>query len=270
MTPPPGFGRAHPGVPAGTYSDDGAQALCLLASLLACQRLDVDDLGRRLCDWYERGVYAVDGDVFDVGTQTLAALRALRRGVPAIEAGPCGENDNGNGSLMRVLPLALWHRGGDAELVRDADRQSRITHGHARARVACSLYCLWARRILEGTVDAWSAAVTALRSLLTPGSLEENVLEHHIRPDAKPAGRGTGYVIDTLLSARSALSKGRYECAVRAAIALGHDTDTTACVTGGLAGVRDGMAAVPERWRQMLRGGEIFEPLLAGLLSSAG
>lgn len=270
MTPPSGFVRSHARVPPGTYSDDGAQALCLLASLLACQRLDVDDLGNRLRDWYEHGAYAVDGDVFDVGIQTREALRALRRGIPAIEAGPHGESDNGNGSLMRVLPLALWHRGTDAELVRDADRQSRVTHGHGRSRVACALYCLWARRTLAGADDAWSAAVASLRGLLAPGSFEEEILEYHIRPDDPEGGRGTGYVIDTLRSARSALSRGSYEKAVRAAIALGNDTDTTACVTGGLAGIRDGVAAIPERWRKALRGSEIYEPLLADLVAQAG
>lgn len=164
MVPPPDFRRAHTRAPAGAWSDDGAQALCLLASLLECRGLDLDDLGRRFVDWRDRGYLAVDGVVFDVGVQTSQALAALRVGVPALRAGPAGERQNGNGSLMRVLPLALWHRGDDRELVRDAALQSRVTHGHLRSQVCCALYCLWARATLHGSTDAWANATDALRS----------------------------------------------------------------------------------------------------------
>ncbi len=68
-------------------------------------------------------------------------------------------------------------------------------------------------------------------------------------PDEEPAGRGSGYVVDCLRSARLALTAGSYESVVRAAIRLGNDTDTTACVAGGLAGLRDGIEGIPQRWR---------------------
>ncbi|MBI5542704.1 MAG: ADP-ribosylglycohydrolase family protein, partial [Deltaproteobacteria bacterium] len=119
MSPPLGFSRAHPGVPLGTWSDDGAQALCLLDSLLHKKGLDLEDLGRRMLDWYEHGYLAVDGKVFDVGVQTSSALLELRAGTPALKAGRSDERANGNGSLMRVLPLALWHAGPDEVLASD-------------------------------------------------------------------------------------------------------------------------------------------------------
>jgi ADP-ribosylglycohydrolase len=266
MRPPDGFSRSHRGVPPGTYSDDGAQALCLLASLLDRGHLDPEDLGRRVLNWYEHGYLAVDGEVFDVGVQTGVALRALAAGRPALEAGPREERANGNGSLMRVLPLALWHRGDDAELARDADLQSRVTHGHARSRVCCMLYCLWARRVLAGEADPWASAVAALRALPLAGD-ETEALEFHVRPDeASPEGRGSGYVVDSLRSARMCCAEGSFEAAVRRAIALGDDTDTTACLTGGIVGLRDGLGAIPARWREALRGRELWEPLLGRLL----
>src|SRR5207248_10256236 len=95
FNPPARFRRAHAGTPPGTWSDDGAQALCLLASLLECGRLDPDDLGRRLLRCHTEGYLWVDGRAFDTGVTTAAALRALRAGVPALEAGPAGERDNG-------------------------------------------------------------------------------------------------------------------------------------------------------------------------------
>lgn len=266
--PPAGFHRSHERVPPGTWSDDGAHALCLLASLLYREQLDLEDLGRRLVNWYELGYLAVDGDVFDVGITTRAAVANIRAGTPAAEAGPTGERENGNGSLMRVLPLALWHTGSDAQLAADAMRQSLVTHGHLRSQVCCALYCLWARRVLEGAPDAWAAAVARFRELYPEGLEARAELEEHVRPESAEAGQGSGYVVDCLRSARDCVKAERtYEGVVKAAVALGLDTDTTACVAGGIAGLRDGVGAIPERWMRALRGLDLAEPLIESLVS---
>ncbi|APR79368.1 ADP-ribosylglycohydrolase [Minicystis rosea] len=265
-TPPPGFARSHARVPPGTWSDDGAQALCLLASLLECDGFDARDFAERLVRWYEEGYLAVDEVVFDVGVTTGRAIRALKAGVAPLEAGPSDAHDNGNGSLMRALPLALWHAGSDEDLVRDAHAQSRVTHGHLRSQVCCALYCLWARRTLAGSAAPWDDAVHALRSIYhaSPDALEE--LEWSVRPDDPPEGKGSGYVVDCLRSARWACRAGSYADVVRKAILLGNDTDTTACVAGGIAGLRHGMSAIPDPWRAGLRGRDIYDPLLHRLL----
>lgn len=210
---------------------------------------------------------AVEGEVFDIGNQTARALGRLRAGVPPLEAGPSEERDNGNGSLMRVLPLALWHRGPDAVLAADAMTQSKVTHGHARSQLCCALYCLWARRVLDAAADPWPSAVASLRGLLGETSALREELEAHVRPDDPPGGQGGGYVVDCLHSAHLAIEAGSYEQVVKAAVALGEDTDTTACVAGGIAGLRDGFAAIPDRWRSALRGRTLYEPLLARLLA---
>jgi ADP-ribosyl-[dinitrogen reductase] hydrolase len=269
MTPPPGFDRAHGGVAPGTWSDDGAQALCLLASLLHADGLDLGDFARRLVNWMDHGYLAVDHLVFDVGAQTGRALSALRAGAPPEQAGPDGERANGNGSLMRVLPLALWHTGSDAALVRDAERQSLPTHGHRRARVCCALYCLWVRQALtsEGVGDPWTAAVASLRSIYDDAADREALAElEGLRPDEPPEGTGSGYVVDSLASARLAAGAGGYEAVVKHAISLGDDTDTTAAIAGGFAGVRDGAAAIPRRFLDALRGRELVDPLLEKLI----
>ncbi|MBX7194952.1 MAG: ADP-ribosylglycohydrolase family protein [Sandaracinaceae bacterium] len=272
MTPPEGFDRAHRGTPPGTYSDDGAQALCLLATLIEREQLDVDDFARRLVNWYSHGYLAVECRVFDVGVQTGVAIRRLMEDVPPLEAGPTDERRNGNGSLMRVLPLALFHTGTDAELVRDADRQSRLTHGHARSRVSCALYCLWARRFLReepwsDPVAPWQDAVASLRAILPAEGEEREALEFHIRPDEPAEGRGGGYVIDALRSARMIVERHpRFEDAVIEAVRLGDDTDTTAALVGGIAGVREGIASIPSRWIDAMRGREQVDPLVAWLV----
>jgi ADP-ribosyl-[dinitrogen reductase] hydrolase len=268
MIPPSDFPRTHRGTPEGTWSDDGAQALCLLASLLDRNRLDPDDLGRRFVDWYRSGYLAVDSRVFDVGVHTGNVLIAIESGIPSLEAGEMGHQARGNGSLMRVLPLVLWHQGSDADLIADAHLQSRVTHGDPYCQICCAIYCLWARYILSCIPDPWENATETLRSVYrstNPHFLD--ILDWAIRPNDPAEGKGSGYVIDALRSARMVMAHDRYELVVKHAIALGKDTDTTACIAGGIAGIRDGVDAIPDRWRKQLRGQEIFLPLLDRLLS---
>jgi ADP-ribosyl-[dinitrogen reductase] hydrolase len=268
MTPPPGFRRSHGTTPPGTWSDDGAQALCLLTSLLDCGKLDPDDLGQRFVSWYQSGYMAIDQRVFDVGIHTSRVVQAIAAGMPALDAGALGQDARGNGSLMRSLPLVLWHRGTDAELVTDAHLQSRVTHGDAYCQVCCALYCLWARQLLDNGKTPWVAATQSLRSIYQSNPSFLDILDWAVRPDDVADGKGGGYVIDALRSARMVMGgKQSYEQVVKRAIALGDDTDTTACIAGGVAGIRDGIGAIPQRWLDQLRGQEIVLPLLERLVA---
>ncbi len=268
MQPPSTFQRRHPDVPVSTWSDDGAQALALLDSLLTCHRLDLHDVSQRIHAWYAQGAYTPDGIVFDVGIQTVRAIQALQSGTSPYRSGPAGEYDNGNGALMRVLPLALWHTGSDRELVADAHMQSLPTHGHLRSQACCVLYCLWARYELAGDPEAWTTACNRLREIYGNGQARME-LETYILADDTTPGEGKGYVVDTLRSARWAVEQGaNYAQVVRAAVRLGNDTDTTACVAGGIAGIRYGLMGIPEHWRQQLRGQALVQALLDRLLIS--
>ncbi len=265
--PPVYFRRAHSGVPTGTYSDDGAQALILLDSLLECGKFDASHFARGLVDWYDKGFMAVGGKVFDVGIQTATAIRELKRNVPSLLAGGTDEYSNGNGSLMRVLPLAIWHKGSDLELIADAFDQSAVTHGHTRAKLCCALYCLWARRILQNAENAWEDAVETLYEIFPADTIENIEFETRIFPnDAIYDVKGSGYVVDSLRASRWANNNNSYEETVKAAISLGDDTDTTACIAGGIAGLKFGFEAIPQRWTENLRGQEIYEPLINKLL----
>ncbi len=268
MTPPLGFRRSHAGVRVGTWSDDGAQALCLLASLLEHSRFSLTDFSDRLVRWLDEGYMAVDSDVFDCGVQTARSLDRLHDGASPLESGGVSVMDNGNGSLMRTLPLALWHRGFDGDLVRDAHLQSLPTHAHPRSLVACAYYSLVARGYLATRADPWSWADQRLEEIYNvwPDErersgllIELDVLRRFPKTD-QPGG--TGYVLDTIWSARKALEDETFENVVRTAILFGHDTDTTAAVACGLAGIRFGMEGIPARWLEQLRGFELVEPLI--------
>lgn len=262
MTPPAGFRRAHSGVPPGTWSDDGAQALVLLESLLRRGELDLEDFGAGLVRWYRDGWCTPDGVVFDVGIQTRHALSRIESGIPTAEAGPSGERDNGNGALMRVLPLALWHRGDDRELAFLAARQGLPTHGHVRSMICCALYCLWARIELQGR-DGWTEACAALPAHAEALGWPADEVQHVLSWGRSNTPTGSGYVLDSLWSAKSALDAGTdYASVVRHAIAFGNDTDTTACIAGGIAGIRYGIDGIPAEWKAALRGRELVRDLL--------
>lgn len=266
--PPAWFRRAHAGVSPGTYSDDGAQALILLDSLLECEKFDAQHFAKGLIDWYDNGFMAVGGKVFDVGIQTANAIRELKRGINPFLAGGTDEYSNGNGSLMRVLPLALWHHGSDLELIADAFDQSAVTHGHLRSKLCCALYCLWSRRILQNVENAWDAAVETLYEIFPEETIERTEFETRIFPqDAIFDVKGGGYVVDSLRAARWANGNDSYEKTVKAAISLGEDTDTTAAIAGGIAGIKFGINGISRRWRENLRGQELFEPLIEKLLT---
>lgn len=265
--PPSWFRRSHAGVIPGTWSDDGAQALVLLSSLLECGGFDIRHFADGLLAWHDNGFCAVDNLVFDVGIQTQTSIGEIRDGIRPLYSGGIEERSNGNGSLMRCLPLALWHRGDDQELVRLSFEQSAPTHGHLRSKLCCALYGLWARGIMHSKDDPWDWAVETLYANLTAEQKAE--LDVKIGPNdrARPI-RGSGYVVDCLHAARWASENKDFESAVRAAILLGDDTDTTACVTGGIVGLSVGFEALPARWVDTLRGKEIVEPLVSALIAS--
>jgi ADP-ribosyl-[dinitrogen reductase] hydrolase len=247
----------------GTWSDDSSQALCLFNSLRECGGLDLEDLAQRLVSWMYGGYMAVDKCPFDVGLQTSRTLSRYKSGIPAEESGLGGERNCGNGSLMRTLPLALLWEGDDASLVAAAHRQSLITHTHPRVQVCCALYCLWARRELQGMgEDSWARAVADLRAVYGSEGVHRDELDNRIHPEEPVLTPGGGYVVTSLKSAHQACMEKNYEDTVKRAIAFGIDTDTTACLAGGIAGIRHGVQGIPMPWWNGLRGKEILVPIV--------
>lgn len=264
MKPPSWFSKTYPRVPIGTWSDDGAHVLCLLDSLLEKGKLDLDHLASVLLAWYQEGKWAVDRVVFDFGIQTSASLRAYAQGVPPEKSGFVNPDGKGNGSLMRVLPLALWHTGSNEELVSDAHRQSLPTHGHILNQVCCALYALWVREVLSGLdiSEAYQRAVAHLRSIYASAPEYREQLESHVRPEEEPVSNGDGYVVTTMHSVRIATRETNFKRVVQKAISLGNDTDTNAAIAGGLMGAKVGKSGLPSEWMEQLRGKELVHSLL--------
>jgi ADP-ribosyl-[dinitrogen reductase] hydrolase len=270
MHMPGGFRKTYPGVPYGTWSDDGSQLLCLYESLISGPDFDAEHFGSLLIRWYRDAHHQAGGTVFDCGNQTAKALANLERGLPAEQCGGTDNRSNGNGSLMRSLPVAIvgLQRGWDAAtLIRVACRQSCVTHAHPVAQVCCALYVLIATRLLQDPVTPMEEVIASSSTELTMQCREaqsaelESALNLVMAYPKANLLRGTGYVVDSLWSTLQVVGKATsYSQAVRDAIALGHDTDTTACLVGGLAGIRWGMQmdanssthGIPMRWLQMI------------------
>ncbi|WP_139651136.1 ADP-ribosylglycohydrolase family protein [Raoultibacter phocaeensis] len=231
------------GKPAGTFSDDTSLTLATANSIRICGGIDVDDMRERYRAWLFDGAYVVDGDVFDVGRTTAEALREGR--------GLDGERDNGNGSLMRAVPLAFVDGITDAQI----EAVSAITHAHAIAKHACVIYVRLAQRLLAG------ASVGEAIAEPVEGRPFERL--SGIASFSRDEISSTGYVVDTLEAALWSLATtDSFEDAVLAAVNLGDDTDTVGAVTGGLAGIVYGYDAIPRAWIGALRGRGIMEACL--------
>jgi ADP-ribosylglycohydrolase len=255
--------------PPGTWSDDGALMLATLDSLLETG-FDPADQARRFLKWRHRGAYTPDGDgLFDIGGATRRALHRLRAGVPPEEAG----NDPealGNGSLMRILPIALVDPAETTtQLVSRAHRSSTITHGAPACQVACALYVLIARELRDGEQDRPLARGRATELLRAEyGRLRNPSLTDALDALLRWPGRsGRGHVSDSIWSAWDAfVDADGYRSTVTRAVRYGNDTDTTAAIAGGLAGLYFGETDIPADWRRDLRGQDIVEPLVTRLL----
>lgn len=226
-------------VPIGTFSDDTSMMLATCDSIRENDgRIDCADMRRKFCDWVHRGAYTPDGIVFDIGNTVSTALSQ--------GYGCDGERSNGNGSLMRIAPLAFMNATDDE--IREV---SAITHAHEISKESCVAYVHVMRELIAGA-DAADAAkgVKVGKYVFDPDKPRDDL-------------RSGGFVLDTLDSALWCLvNTDNYADCVIEAVNLGSDTDTTACVAGALAGVVYGIDAIPAEWHKALRGKDVIDACL--------
>jgi ADP-ribosylglycohydrolase len=255
-----GFGTHHQ--PPGTWSDDSSMTFCLAEML--CGEYDLGNLANRFVNWRSHGYWTPHGSVFDIGIATRAAIGRLETGVSPVLAGGKEESSNGNGSLMRILPLLFYIGGKSIEQRFERIKEvSSLTHRHIRSIIACFLYLEIALELINGgnMYDAYRHACrNSINFLKThdPANEKEDIyfarlLDGNIFKLPEKDIRSSGYVIHTLeASIWCLLNTRNYTGAVLKAANLGDDTDTTAAVTGGLAGLVYGHETIPAEWLEML------------------
>ena len=240
--------------PPGTWSDDTSLALCTAEAM--ANGYSVDKVAHNFVRWLDEGFWTPHGTVFDIGGTTRDAINRLRAGVDPVLAGGEDEMDNGNGSLMRILPI-LWyfeHKGHYD--IRTVAELSAITHGHQRSMTACVILVRFAQLILYHGIRQ---AFDEFRLEMQGDSFQRDEQASHFSrlphleelPESEI--RSDGYVIHTLEASMWCLLKtDNYKDAVMKAVRLGGDTDTTACVVGGLAGIAYGWQSIPADWLETI------------------
>ena len=251
---------------AGQWTDDTAMALALADSLLACDELDEADLLARFSDWRRTGRYSCTGACFDIGVTTRQAIMRWEL-TGAVHAGSTDPLTAGNGSLMRLAPVAIryWNDGG--KLADAAARQSRTTHGAPEAVDACIAYA----RVLADAIEGRSRdEVLAPRREPYAGAVV-GVMEGSWRGKARAEVRASGYVAHSLEAALWCVAEtADFRGAVLLAANLGEDADTTAAIAGQLAGALHGASGIPAEWLAKLAWRERIEATAEGLFRAAG
>ena len=266
--------------PPGTWSDDSSLAFCLAESL--CNGYNLRDIADTFLAWYRQEVWTPHGEVFDIGNATIAAMERLRnRVLPPELAGGMDEGSNGNGSLMRILPLLFYiHEKPISERYQACSEVSSLTHGHFRSVFSCFVYLEIARQLLQGKriSEAYSKGVAVAREFAEAREFNRKELSYFTRilseklPEVQEDNiYSSGYVLHTLEAALwCLLTTNNYQDAVLKAVNLGEDTDTTAAVTGGLAGLAYGFEAIPKKWVEKLARWRDIEALCQRLAAALG
>ena len=242
-----GYGTYN--MPPGTWSDDSSMAIATMTSIVNRQGIDYNDLMCEFIEWVDNGKYTQYKDTFDYGSTTINGIYNYKSGRNPLECGGTDGRDNGNGSLMRILPLAFIP-GIDYETVENV---SGLTHGHLRSKIACVLYIEIAKSMIENdlSIDEHIKLASDKIEDYYKGSGE---LHHFYRifndklDDADTIKSG-GYVIDTFESVIYSLkTTDNFKDALLTAVNLGSDTDTVGAICGGLAGIFYGYEEIPIYW----------------------
>jgi ADP-ribosylglycohydrolase len=250
--------------PLGTWSDDSSLTFCLAESLL--QGFDLQDITTKIVDWRYNDYWTARGEVFDVGIQTSRAIARLQT-ILHLENYKIlfqqryygDEWENGNGSLMRILPMAFYAKGKELKEQFEAIYYvSALTHRHIRAAMACFIYVNLITHLL-GNYDkltAYERMKKDVKKLWTEISFAEaekthfqRIINENIYQIERKDIKSGGYVIETLEAVLWCfLRKDNFINAVLSAVNLGQDTDTVAAITGGISGIYYGLTEVPTHW----------------------
>ena len=265
-------------LPAGSWTDDSSLTLALMDSIKRTGGIDCADIMDNFVRWLDDGAFTPFGYSYDIGRGTMNAIRKYKRDRKPHRAGSHDERNNGNGSLMRIMPAVLYciDKGlADRDAIEIIHRVGGLTHAHIRANIACGLYFFMARAILTGC----GALVDRMQAGLNQGfGFYENYLSDHDNLECYcrlrdlqsfstlPVERirSSGYVVDTLEAAVwSLITTDSFADALLKAVNLGDDTDTVGAVAGGLAGLYYGCEAIPEEWLAALQCRDWIEEMVS-------
>jgi ADP-ribosylglycohydrolase len=258
----------------GTFSDDSSLTFCLAEALT--HDFNLKTIADNFIKWKDENYWTATGYVFDIGITTSRSIGNLKQGIKPELAGEADGRSNGNGSLMRIAPLVFYLLDKPIQERFDITRKvSSITHRHIRSIIACFYYLEFAKQIIEiknnhelykstridtNKNDIYINLQKSVSAFLQSINIDVNEISHfdrllknditNVAPEEIKSG---GYVIETIeASIWCIMTTANYNDAVLKAVNLGHDTDTTAAVTGGLAGLLYGYENIPLKYRETI------------------
>ncbi|GMQ59691.1 ADP-ribosylglycohydrolase family protein [Vallitalea sediminicola] len=259
------YGTYHQ--PYGTWSDDTSLTLCLLENIT--EGYSLDRLAEKFIRFYMKGYLTPYGEVFDIGNATRLSIEKMIQGISPVECGGNTEMDNGNGSLMRVLPLVYYLKDiSPMEKIKIIENVSSLTHAHSRAKLACIIYVEYAINLIKGSNKsiAYRQTIDFIDKYCYEDYNKEicnfkRILGGDIALLSEEDINSTGYVVDTLEASLWAfMTTNNYREAILKGINLGGDTDTIGAIIGGVAGIFYGIRSIPDVWLQCLaRNRDIYE-----------
>ena len=256
--------------PAGTFSDDSSMTFCLAESLT--HDFDLNHIAQNFVKWRDENYWTARGEVFDIGIATNQALTRLANGEQPEFAGRFSSDSNGNGSLMRILPLLFYIKDLPiAQRYHITKQISSITHGHIRSVITCFYYLEFAREILLGRekFDIYKKLQIEIPDFLASISINQfeislfdRILKYDISKLKEEEIASSGYVLHTIeASIWCLLTTDNYKDSTLKAVNLGEDTDSTAAVLGGLSGLLYGFDSIPKSWIDQIARKEDIENL---------
>lgn len=254
--------------PVGTWSDDSSLTVSLMDSL--SDGVDYDDIMKKYSSWLYDGEYTPEGDTFDVGRTTSVAIENYENGCNPLECGGSDERDNGNGSLMRIMPVILYsiRRNLSLDETRKLiDDVSSITHAHRISKASCNIYNFIVKEILQNRNDDFKNiirnGVNKSGKYYSKMECFNRIYDETFLDEPTDTIGSTGYVVDSLETALyCCYNTVDYKEAVLMAVNLGGDTDTNAMITGGLAALYYGYESIPPEWTDTIINRELIDSVI--------
>ena len=273
-----GYGNYN--MPPGTWSDDSSMTIATMDSIRERNGIDCFDIMKKFAAWNYCGEYTPYGGAFDQGYTCLEAIGRFVMTKDCVNCGKTGEMANGNGALMRIMPVCLYsyvqYRNDIIELkeaVENVHRVSGLTHNHLRSKMACGIYFFMVMAILssEGSLVERLQKGMDMAGVFYKSDIANMVEWSRFGRLSDLEGfskcpendiKSSGYVLDTIEAAVwSLITTNSFEEALLRAVNLGDDTDTVGAIAGGLGGLFYGYDSLSDDWRDIIVKGKEIEAL---------
>ena len=244
------------GQPAGSWSDDTAMEIATIDSFIQKKYFDYKDIMDKWVKWISKSEYTPTGVAFDIGRTCLKAIKKYCNGTAPLQCGSTSINENGNGSLMRILPVALYaysKKLDDTSIHKLTNEVSSLTHAHEVSRLGCYIYVQFIINLLKGKTkeEAYKHIQDLDYRSFTIDSINQytRILNEQIEVQILENIKSTGYIVDTLESAMWIFMNAQhYKEAIIASTNIGGDTDTIGSIVGSMAGIYYGFESIPFNW----------------------